>query len=103
MTERVKIEWEAKQQCNKQLFRNVHLNESLLHRRHKAVQWINTIIEQAHATAEARDTAIQILDEFVQVCVIDQNSSISSTRYMSLAAAASAIVATKVHESSRSL
>ena len=69
----------------------------------QAVQWVNTIIDQAHAPAEARDTTIQVLDGFIQKCVLDQNPFLSNAKYISLAAAVSAIVATKVHDSSRSL
>lgn len=67
------------------------------------MQWINTIIAQSHATPEARDTTIQILDKFIHVCLVDKNPFVSNAKYISLAAAASAIIATKVHESSRSL
>ena len=81
----------------------IYLSRCTLHWKTQAVQWVNTIIEQANATAEARDTTIQILDEFIQICVVENNPLISNARYMSLVAAASAIVATKVHESSRSL
>ena len=43
------------------------------------------------------------MDKFIQTCVIEQNPFVSNSKYISVAAAVSAIVASKIHESSRSL
>lgn len=72
-------------------------------RRTKAIEWVNSIFEQSHSGLDARDTCIQTFDKFLCFCASEESQLVLNAKFVSIAAAVSAIVATKLHDSSRSL
>lgn len=69
----------------------------------QAVQWINLITTLAQSSVDARDTSVQIFDKFLFQSSLDGNQLVENAKFVSLAAAASALVSTKIHDSCKSL
>ena len=68
--------------------------------RYCAVRWINATIDKIK-DFEARDTAVQILDRFLNACIEEKHSQLENQQFILLAASVSVLVATKMHDSQR--
>ena len=79
------------------------ISEAVQHRRRKAVKWINLIIDLSQSSPESRDTSIQIFDKFISFSAIEGNQLVENSKFVSIAAAASTLISTKLHDSTRHL
>lgn len=64
-----------------------------------AIRWIKDVVALSHVSVETRDSGIQILDRFLGVCLSENKNILGHSADVALAAAASVLIASKIHES----
>lgn len=79
------------------------LSNATVHRRNKAVNWINVITSLTGCNIETKHTCIHIFDMYVASFFVEDRKPIENWKFVSLTAAAASLIGTKIHYSKKAL
>lgn len=63
------------------------------------IRWMLKLCVKADLSTDTRDTSVQVFDKFLSLSLLENSISLADTQFVSLAAAASVVLSSKMHDS----